>query len=86
MAKPGEIGPEKLFSARLSRTSEVREKRVWGSSPVKKLCCRLVMLEKDLGGSSPERPIPRKWSSTTEELSGEQLTPGQAQGVGLERF
>ncbi|KAG6424423.1 hypothetical protein SASPL_114841 [Salvia splendens] len=41
LAKPGEIGPEKLFSARLSRTSEVREKRVWGSSPVKKLCCRI---------------------------------------------
>ncbi|KAG6391944.1 hypothetical protein SASPL_149708 [Salvia splendens] len=32
------------------------------------------------GGSSLERPIPGKWSSTTEELSGEQLTPGQAQG------
>ncbi|KAG6424437.1 hypothetical protein SASPL_114855 [Salvia splendens] len=38
------------------------------------------------GGSLPERPIPGKWSSTTEELSGEQLTPGQVQGVGLERF
>ncbi|KAG6390197.1 hypothetical protein SASPL_151679 [Salvia splendens] len=40
LAKPGEIGPDKLFSTRLSHTSEVTEKRVWGSLPVKKLCCR----------------------------------------------
>ena len=39
-----------------------------------------------MGGSSPESPIPGKWSSTTEELSGEQLKPDEAQGVGLERF
>ncbi|KAG6420284.1 hypothetical protein SASPL_116807 [Salvia splendens] len=38
------------------------------------------------GGSSLERPISGKWSSTAKELSEEQLTPGQAQGVGLERF
>lgn len=38
------------------------------------------------GGRWPESPIPGRRSSTTEELSGEQMTPGHTQGVTLERF